>query len=66
LISDWIALVIREDKPGLTPEPLAYCKGAPVRRVKAFDVTMFRALVEHIAQLAHANSDLHLCPHLRE
>jgi len=48
---------MRETKPSLTPELAAHCKGMPIGRAYAFDVTTFRALVEHIARLAYANPD---------
>jgi len=48
---------MREIRPGLTPELQAHCKGVPVWRAKAFRVTTFRALVEHVAKLAYANRD---------
>lgn len=48
---------MREIKPSLTPELEAHCAGAPVWRAKGFEVTNFRALVEHVARLAFANPD---------
>lgn len=48
---------MRETKASLTPELSTHCKGAPVWRAQAYNVTTFRSLVEHIARLAYANPD---------
>lgn len=48
---------MRENKPSLTQELIAHCKGAPVWRAQAFEAPTFRALVEHIARLAFANPE---------
>lgn len=48
---------MRETRPSLTPDLVAHCKGAPVWKAQAFDVTTFRSLVEHVARLAYANPD---------
>jgi len=48
---------MREIKPRLTPELARHCGDDPVWRAKAFDVSTYRALVEHVAKLAYANRD---------
>ena len=48
---------MREITPRLTPELTRHCGDGPVWRAKAFDVSTFRALVEHMAKLAYANRD---------
>ena len=48
---------MREITPRLTPELQAHCSGNPVWRAKAFEVSTFRNLVEHVAKLAYANGD---------
>src|SRR5258705_10522874 len=48
---------MRETKPGLTSDLEAHRKGAPIWKAPAFEVTHFRALVEHVARLAYANPD---------
>ncbi|HEV8589769.1 MAG TPA: FRG domain-containing protein [Pyrinomonadaceae bacterium] len=48
---------MRETTPKKTPELDAHCKGQPVWRATPFEVTTFRALVEHVARLAFANPD---------
>jgi hypothetical protein len=48
---------MREIKPRLTRELDAHCNDAPVWRAPAFEVTTYRALVEHVARLAYANPD---------
>lgn len=48
---------MRESKPRLTPELAKHCKGAPIWRAAAFEVTTFRGVVEHVARLAYANPD---------
>jgi hypothetical protein len=49
---------MREIKPTLTPELQAHCGGASVWKAAAFNVSHFRALVEHVARLAYANPDV--------
>jgi hypothetical protein len=48
---------MRETKPGLTSELDAHRAGEPIWKASAFEVTHFRALVEHVARLAYANPD---------
>jgi hypothetical protein len=48
---------MREITPRLTPELQAHCNSGPVWRGKAYEVSTFRTLVEHIAKLAYANRD---------
>lgn len=48
---------MREITPKLTAELLRHVDGDPVWRATAFEVTTFRALVEHVARLAYANPD---------
>ncbi len=48
---------MRETRPGLTPELEAHRAGAPIWKASAFEVSHFRALVEHVARLAYANPD---------
>lgn len=48
---------MRETKPGLTSELEAHRDGAPIWKAPPFEVSHFRALVEHVARLAYANPD---------
>jgi hypothetical protein len=48
---------MREITPRLTSELQAHCRNERVPRAKAFDVSTFRSLVEHVAKLAYANRD---------
>lgn len=48
---------MREISPKLTPQLQAHCSSDPVWRTKAFEVSTFRGLVEHVAKLAYANRD---------
>lgn len=41
----------------LTPELARHCNGDPAWRARAFPVSRFRSLVEHVAGLAYANRD---------
>jgi hypothetical protein len=49
---------MREIRPTLTLELQTHCNGSPVWKATAFEVSNFRALVEHVARLAYANSDV--------
>jgi hypothetical protein len=48
---------MREITPKLTAELQRHVGSQPVWRAAAFDVTTFRALVEHVARLAYSNPD---------
>lgn len=48
---------MRESTPRLTEELDAHRGGAQIWRAPAFQVSRFRALVEHVARLAYANPD---------
>ena len=48
---------MREIKPKLFSELRRHCGGVDVWRAKAFPVTTFRKLVEHVARLAYENHD---------
>lgn len=48
---------MREITPKLTRELQAHCKDDPVWRAKPFEVSTYRALVEHVAKLSYANRD---------
>jgi FRG domain-containing protein len=48
---------MREITPVLTRELEGHCSGKPVWRARPFQISTFRALVEHVARLAYANRD---------
>ena len=48
---------MREITPKLTPELQTHCDGGRVWRAKAYDVSTFRRIVEHVAKLAYVNRD---------
>jgi hypothetical protein len=48
---------MREITPKPTSELQRHIRGGPVWRATAFEVTTFRALVEHVARLAYVNPD---------
>src|SRR5258708_4749838 len=48
---------MRSISPSLTPELLTHCRNKRVWRATPFEVSTFRALVEHVARSAYANRD---------